>query len=218
MAVVSAATSTAPGNSTTYRSATSVQSFGGRRQRPQNAPKRVDAPLGLGSLVGTASAGLRSTHGAMLGALLRAPPRRAVRRYVVVELQRADGRRMEYGKLVERVSCMGYDHAGRSCARHGKDGCGGWEFVTDVDGKGNIVGKWERKLGVATPYELAVAIDALLVDEVLDVRDGQLRLRRRRRAVEPLTREERWRREDEDVRLMWQTIEVHETRGVYAFE
>lgn len=214
------------GNSATYGSAAGVQSFGGpdhkalkpARQQTRKAPQRVDAPLGLGARVGTASAGLRSTHGAMLGALLRAPPRKAVRKYVVVELEKADGRRMEYGKLVERVSCMGYDHAGRSCGRHGKNGCGGWEWVTDVDGAGNIVGEWERKLGVATPYELAVAIDGLLEVEVLDVQGGQLRLCRRRRSIEPLTREERWRREDEELRAMWQTIEVHETRGVYVFE
>lgn len=152
-----------------------------------------------------------------MASLLRAPPRKAVRKYVVVELKRA-GRRMDYEELVEQITCAGFDHAGRACAKHGRDKCGAWEWVETVDGVGNIIGKWERKLGVATRYELLVAVDSLLQSERIEIVEGQLRLCRHAPKAERLTPEERWRRADDEIRESWQTMHVNETRSFGGWE
>jgi hypothetical protein len=153
----------------------------------------------------------------MMASLLRAPPRKAVRKYVLVELKRV-GRRMDHDELVDLISCPGYDHDGKACAKHGKDRCGALEWVTDVDAGGNIIGKWERKLGVATRYEVYVAIGSLIDSGRIEIVEGQLRYQRHTRAHDALTPEERWRRADEEIRTSWQTMLVKETRCVWGRE
>lgn len=88
-----------------------------------------------------------------------------------------------------------------------------------------LQGNWKRREGVATRYELAVAIDALLErgKVVIDgglltlPKRGELRMRLSLASV-GRTREDRWRRADEELERYCQTMEVSETRSRRAGE
>ena len=79
-----------------------------------------------------------------------------------------------------------------------------------------LKGRWKRRLGVATRYELELAIARLMLDGRVEVSaSGFLRLGRLRLALAraPSTREERWAREDEELRAFCERIDVHETKS-----
>lgn len=76
-----------------------------------------------------------------------------------------------------------------------------------------IQGNWKRRVGVATRYELGVAIDRLLDHGKVEIDEhGMLRLAVGKgwkpQAVPP---EERWAREDDRLRAFCQQMQVHET-------
>ncbi len=75
-----------------------------------------------------------------------------------------------------------------------------------------LQGNWKRHKGVATRYELALAIDRLLDLGKIEIVDGALRLTDRKGPhFKPLTPEERWRRQDERLRAYCQQMECKGT-------
>lgn len=78
-----------------------------------------------------------------------------------------------------------------------------------------IQGNWKRRPGVATRYELLLAVGRLLATGQIVIADGVLRLssNSRREYFEPLTAQQRWYRADEELREYCQRMDVHETRS-----
>ncbi len=76
---------------------------------------------------------------------------------------------------------------------------------------------WKRRKGVATRYELELAIERLLCEDKIEISDGILRLSRAKRPTfEPISKAEQWRREDEALRAFCEEMAVHETRSAVA--
>lgn len=86
-----------------------------------------------------------------------------------------------------------------------------------------VQGNWKRRPGVATRYELALAVDRLLEQEKVEIdAGGWLRLARRCGGKrEAVTAQERWARDDRELEAYCHRLEVHETRSampVYVAE
>jgi hypothetical protein len=82
-----------------------------------------------------------------------------------------------------------------------------------------IQGNWKRIAGVATKYELSLAVDALLERGKIHILDGVLHLARANGEMfDRTTSQERWAREDDELRAYCEQMHVHETRTARASE
>lgn len=182
----------------------SVQSFENRGQRRTNKRKsmRLTPPeiVEIQELWNGMAQGLgcHSAHGAMEAHLLRSPPREDAKRYVLEELARAGGRAPEV-KLTNLI-------VDENKHQRGASGLKRYELKRAI-GALITAGKLERVEveedgGAPARKDLRLIRGARM--------DGRMRLAL---DLSNFGRERRWQSQDESIRLMWETIQVHDRDG-----